>query len=340
MGQGCCVQQTLKAHELGRYSASSKETVIDLQAMKQEMFDPHIDPHGINLVSSLYDFDAKPNIKQKPELGEGSDSDDNDLFSEETITKLVESSKPFPALPKIVKEILEEKKSDLKNFNRSFGEQKTYILSNGLRTHFFQGDEEAVESGAGYCQMLNKDGEYYQGMIINFSPWSGLLVFSSGDSILGQFLGRRAEGYVELSTTSGDRYIGMMKAGMKHGKGVIYYVDGSTYKGKFAKDYKCGKGIYSYSSGDEYRGHFKKNQKWGAGVYRWSNGQVYSGGWKEDKKWGKGRLEWPDGSVFIGSWENDIRKGGGIFVKPDGVEIKGKWENDEYVGELDEITKD
>lgn len=143
--------------------------------------------------------------------------------------------------------------------------QQTHLLKSGLREHFFQGSESAVEKGSGYCRMVNNNMEYYEGLIKNYSMHSGLLILQSGDYLFGQYRERKAHGYMEVITTRGDSYRGEMRDGLKHGKGMLTFHDGGKFTGRFFRDKKEGRGYYHYPQGDIYKGEFEADRKHGFG---------------------------------------------------------------------------
>ena len=111
-------------------------------------------------------------------------------------------------------------------------------------------------SGRIYGKFPNKNGDVYEGYILNGQP----------------------DGQGIYRYKSGAYYEGDFKNGKSEGKGKYVYPSGAYYIGEFLNDQFHGQGRYVYSDGIVYIGKYKNDKKHGQGILMDKNGKVLQDG--------------------------------------------------------------
>lgn len=177
------------------------------------------------------------------------------------------SSKDFPELTYEITQGVITHSTELSKLKHSFAEnqagKRVYDLSIESRELLVQASEGF--KGSGYCQMMSKGREYFEGVIKDYQLYQGLLVLASGDYYFGSFKNYLPDGYTVLQCINRDKFEGFMINGRREGKGRIEWHDHAVYTGNFLDDRKSGQGKYTYPNGECYTGNFISDTKDGFG---------------------------------------------------------------------------
>lgn len=180
--------------------------------------------------------------------------------------KIEKVEEKFPDLPEYVKNAQEAVKSSLSTMSQNVDYENVYRLTykDNKRICWFQGNKKSIK-GSGYCRIMSKMGEYFEGLVKNFQLLKGLICLENEEFYFGAYFNNACNGVIEQFCPNGDKFKGVMKEGIRHGKGKIEWSDGSSYDGNFKFDGIHGNGVYKYKSGDIYNGHFVEGVKEGKG---------------------------------------------------------------------------
>jgi hypothetical protein len=106
------------------------------------------------------------------------------------------------------------------------------------------------------------DGTYYEGeWTLGYAEGKGMLVYTNGDYMKGQFIYNKLTGY-------GECYNNEL---------------GYEYKGYWENDLQSGQGNEIWPDGSEFVGTYEMGKKDGFGKYMWTDGSYYIGEWKDNK---------------------------------------------------------
>ena len=200
------------------------------------------------------------------------------------------------------------------------------------------------------------EGIFFDGFLLG----QGLVIFSSGEIIRGNFKNNNLDGNGEHYRKDNSIYKGEFKNGKYNGIGKEIFEDGSIFEGFFSEGQKK-YGKYEFKNGSSYQGEFLNNVFHGKGIYKWGNKKTYEGNWKDGKMNGKGKFLYADGSFYDGDfldgkkngfgkyiwgkeryyegyWENDKQNGSGIYYDKNKV-IKGIWVDGKIMNKNNEIIK-
>ena len=84
------------------------------------------------------------------------------------------------------------------------------------------------------------------------SKQSHAVLFPSGISYEGEWLGKLKHGFGVQSWPDGARYEGEWVDGKANGKGKFIHSDGDAYEGEWKDDKANGYGVYTHSNGAKY----------------------------------------------------------------------------------------
>lgn len=110
--------------------------------------------------------------------------------------------------------------------------------------------------------MTWKDGTSYEGnWVFGFAEGNGILEYSHGDYLKGEFCYNKLNGY-------GECFYSLLKY---------------EYKGNWLNDMQSGQGQETWPDGSAYLGLYALGKKDGFGKYCWTDSSVYFGEWKDNK---------------------------------------------------------
>ncbi len=105
----------------------------------------------------------------------------------------------------------------------------------------------------------------------------------AGDSLEGEWLNGKLNGWGIYKHTNGSIYTGELKNGMSNGHGEFIFPNGTKYVGEHKNDKKHGKGIISFPNGKTLEGIWE-NGKLQSEAYRTTAAQTDSGDQNENSK--------------------------------------------------------
>ena len=172
-----------------------------------------------------------------------------------------------------------------------------------------------------------------EGIFINgFLFGQGIVIFSNGEIVFGNFVKNNLNGYGEHYRKDKSIYRGQFKNGKYNESGKEYFLDGSFFDGFYSDGSKT-YGTYEFKNGSKYVGDFLDNAFHGKGTYTWPNKKIYSGNWKYGKMNGKGKFTYPDGSFYEGEFLDGKKCGTGKYVWGKERYYEGNWKNDKQNGQ-------
>ena len=133
------------------------------------------------------------------------------------------------------------------------------------------------------------------------------VVYSNGDTYLGERLNEKLNGSGKYIWSNGDIYEGEFKDDSRHGKGRMFWSDRVIYEGDWVEDKMTGEGIITKPDFSGYEGGFLDGAFHGKGKRDFVNGDVYEGEWSNHKMHGKGKYTYSDGTIEIGEWSNGVK---------------------------------
>ena len=171
------------------------------------------------------------------------------------------------------------------------------------------------------------EGVFYNGFLLG----QGIIIFSNGEILTGNFLRGKMNGNGEHVRKDGSIYKGIFKNGKYDGLGKEFFEDGTKFEGFFTDGQKK-YGTFQWSNGSKFQGQFLNGVFHGKGVYNWANNKTYNGNWANGKMNGKGKFSYPDGSYYEGEFVNGKKCGFGLYKWENDKYYEGKWKNDKQNG--------
>ena len=171
------------------------------------------------------------------------------------------------------------------------------------------------------------EGVFYNGFLLG----QGIIIFSNGEILTGNFLRGKMNGNGEHVRKDGSIYKGIFKNGKYDGLGKEFFEDGTKFEGFFTDGQKK-YGTFQWSNGSKFQGQFLNGVFHGKGVYNWANNKTYNGNWANGKMNGKGKFTYPDGSYYEGEFVNGKKCGFGLYKWENDKYYEGKWKNDKQNG--------
>ena len=246
------------------------------------------------------------------------------LLSEKKINPYLSKLKQIPELYKIYEEI----------------SRFTFLIPNFIvtsPTEVYKGNWNTNKKYHGHgvkyefneTKTKNKrtEGVFYNGFLLG----QGIIIFSNGEILTGNFLRGKMNGNGEHVRKDGSIYKGVFKNGKYDGLGKEFFEDGTKFEG-FYTDGQKKYGTFLWNNGSKYQGQFLNGVFHGKGVYSWANNKTYNGNWANGKMNGKGKFSYPDGSYYEGEFINGKKCGFGLYKWENDKYYEGKWKNDKQNG--------
>jgi hypothetical protein len=210
-----------------------------------------------------------------------------------------------------------------------------YVVTSPNEVYKGSWDSNKQYHGHGIKYEFNDDktmNKRIEGLFIHgFLFGRGMIIFSNGEILTGQFKKNIINGKGEHYRKDQSVYKGEFKNGKYEGMGNETFLDGSSFEGFYSSGQKK-YGKYEWKNGSKYQGEFADNTFNGRGIYTWKNGKKYCGNWRGGKMDGKGIFNYPDGSFYEGEFVNGLKCGNGKYVWNKDRYYEGSWENDKQNG--------
>ena len=187
------------------------------------------------------------------------------------------------------------------------------------------------QTGTGMFEL--DSGTYYGTLEMGCANGSGLHLWPSGMTYVGDWAWNYFDGKGTLTWPDGEYYTGDFASDKRTGKGTYVWASGMTYTGDFIDGHRTGKGTLTWPDGDSYTGDFINGQRTGRGTYTWSNGITYTGDFVDNNMTGNGMMTFANGDIYLGQFENGQRHGLGTLYYADGTVQSGQWKYDQFIGE-------
>ena len=171
------------------------------------------------------------------------------------------------------------------------------------------------------------EGIYFNGLLIA----QGLIIYSNGEIITGNFNRGKLEGNGEHFRKDGSMYKGGFKNGKYDGLGKEFFEDGTKFEG-FFEDGQKKYGTYEWKNGSKYQGAFLNGLFHGKGKYVWPNKKTYDGFWINGKMNGEGKFIYPNGDFYEGKFVDGKKSGFGKYKWGNDKYYEGNWDNDKQNG--------
>ena len=206
-------------------------------------------------------------------------------------------------------------------------------------------------SGTGTLDMqsLGKSDRYEGAMSKGKPEGSGIIKFSDGRTLSGEFHNGHVSGVADYVIPSGLHYKGEWSDGVEEGRGVAVFPSGNQYSGMWHNGQMDGYGVMTSPSGTTHEGVFRNGRpnghgitskpdgyriegEWvkgilnGHGSYSSVHGAHYDGDFKNGNPEGVGNYTADSGDTYQGSWNHGVPDGQGTVTRKNNV-FSGKWKN-------------
>ena len=138
---------------------------------------------------------------------------------------------------------------------------------------------------------------------------TGVYIWASGDTYVGEWVEGRMEGRGSKWMSSGDHFVGWWVRDKAEGVGRKVFASGDVHAGGYRGDLREGWGVYEWVNGDRFEGWWVRGAQEGVGSYYFANGDCYKGGWEGGRKQGRGVYSnLRQRQSYAERWEKGVRK--------------------------------